>query len=470
MENKTTSHLSVGNTFGDQIDQLIQTEPNLQGAVVGISVRCAETGCKLYEHMGNIRLRPASNMKLFTGVAALKVLGKNYTFSTELLTAGDINGNVLTSHLYLKGKGDPTLLEDDFNNFAKELRKMGITYIDGDIIGDDTWYDTVRLSQDLIWSDEHYYYGAQVSALTASPNKDYDAGTVIINVKPAQSIGENPLITVTPKTDYVRINNQAETVASGEEADITIERNHGGNTITITGKIPIDSQDEQEWIAVWEPSLYALDLFQQSLRNYDISWSGNITLGKTPNAATLLLSRDSIPLSELIIPFMKLSNNGHGEILIKEMGKIVYNEGSWEKGLEVLRESIIEYGIDVDTLVIRDGSGISHSTVIPANEISQLLFAIRCESWFPTMLRSLPIAGEEDRMVGGTLRERMKNLKKVHAKTGTINGVSTLSGYVHTKIGKERIFSIMLNNLIDEEDGPAIEDKIVQMIANEGAF
>ncbi|WP_099157833.1 D-alanyl-D-alanine carboxypeptidase/D-alanyl-D-alanine endopeptidase [Virgibacillus ndiopensis] len=456
----------VANTLTQQLDDFIKNESLLDDALIGISIRSASTGEKLYDHIGNIRLHPASNMKLLTAAASLSILGEDYTFGTELLTDGAIKENKLRGNLYLRGRGDPTLLPTGFDTLAEEVQKNGVTMIEGNIIGDDTWYDNVRLSADLNWSDEHFYYGAQVSALTASPNTDYDAGSVIVEVTPGNTNGEEPIIKLSPDTKYVNISNKAKTVSNNVEEDITITRIHGTNHITIEGTIPAQSSAVKEWISVWEPTGYALDLFQQSLKKNGISWSGNVKQGVVPNKADLLVSHQSMPLSELLVPFMKLSNNGHAETLVKEMGKIVHGEGSWEKGLEVVKMELAKFGMNTETLLLRDGSGISHINLIPANEVSNLLYTVQEEEWFPAFLHSLPIAGHNDRMIGGTLRERMRELPgKVKAKTGTIYGVSTLSGYVETSQGENLIFSIMLNNLLDEEVGAEIIDKIVNLIA-----
>lgn len=446
-----------------QLNTLIKNEPALQGAQIGMSIRDGQSGEVLYDNLGDIRLRPASNLKLLTAAAALAILGEDYTFATEIRTTGSLKDGKLAGDLFLKGKGDPTLLPSDFDQFAKDLRKKGIRIIDGDIVGDDTWYDDVRLSKDLVWSDEHYHYGAQVSALTASPDTDYDAGTVVVKVIPGEEEGKQPKFTVSPQTDYIKIENKAKTVAADEEEDLTLERVHGENTVTIEGTIPAGAEPVKEWMAVWKPTGYALDLFKQALEANDITWTGRVKTGKTPKEAEVLLEHQSMPLADLLVPFMKLSNNGHGEILVKEMGKVAGDEGSWEKGLEVMEAELQKLGVQTDALLLRDGSGISHVNLVPASEISNLLYTIQEKDWFASFLRALPVAGEQERMTGGTMQNRLTAIS-VQAKTGTIDSVSSLSGYVETKRGENVIFSILINSLLDEESGPEIEDKIVRMI------
>lgn len=448
-----------------EINQLLVEEPLLRGGLVGISVRSANTGEVLYEHNGDVRMRPASNLKLLTAAAALSILGEEYQFKTEVKADGQRDGNILKGNLYLKGHGDPTLLREDLERMAREIaHSSGITSIEGDLFGDDSWYDDVRLSPDLIWSDEYVYYGSQVSALTVSPDKDFDTGTILVEVSPGLKVGDPAKIKLSPKTNYVKIINQAVTSSPEGQTDLTIDRKHGSNTLIVKGFLPMGAKTEKEWIAVWEPTQFVLELFKKELEKQGIKLSGKTKVGVTPDDANMLTTHQSISLSELLIPFMKLSNNGHAEILVKELGKVKKGEGSWNKGLEVLNEELPKIGVNPDSLVIRDGSGISHINLIPANEISMLLFSIQKEKWFPTYLKSLPVTGSSDRMEGGTLRKRMESID-VKAKTGTLSTVTSLSGYVETKKGKTLIFSILLNNLLDEEKGKKIEDKIVEIIA-----
>ncbi|MCM3744904.1 D-alanyl-D-alanine carboxypeptidase/D-alanyl-D-alanine-endopeptidase [Sporosarcina luteola] len=466
---ETTPAASIDSTTLDQKLLAILKDPKLQGGITGVSVRKADSGEPIFSHFGDIRLRPASNMKLLTGSTAMDILGPDYQFSTEVLTDGQVKGKMIHGNLYLKGKGDPTLMKKDLDQFAKDLKSKGIDKVNGNLIADDSWYDDDRYSQDLNWSDEHNYVGAQVSALTLSPNEDYDAGTVIVEVNAGSKAGDLPKVTLTPETDYVEIVNRATTVSKGEAKSISIAREHGTNRIIIEGKIPVEGTRSQSWSAVWEPTGLTLDVFKKSLEEQGIELVGNggMEIGVTPGNATVLVSKESMPLKELFIPFMKLSNNGHAETLVKEMGKVQRGDGSWSAGLAVMKDKLKHFGVNTDTLVLRDGSGMSHKNLVSADEFTKLLYNIQGKSWFPAFEASLPIAGVPERMIGGTLRNRMGNgltAGNVTAKTGSITGVSTLSGYVTAKDGTELIFSILINNYVTGPVTP-IEDAIARVLA-----
>ena len=464
-EEVTSNQLEESASLSEKL-QAILSNQRLDGAIAGVSVR-NEIGEELFEQYGDIRLHPASNMKLLTSAAALTALGEDYQFTTEILTDGTLSGNVLHGNVYMKGKGDPTLLKGDLDQLAIDLKEQGVHKIKGNLVGDDSWYDDVRLSMDLNWNDEPFYTGAQVSALTISPNEDYDSGTVIVEVSPSE--GETAQIKLSPETDYVKIINKTKMVPAGQAKSISIEREHGSNNIVVQGTMPLNGTNSRSWVAVWEPTMYAIDVFKKSLEENGIEFIGNskVDAGVTPTDATLLTSRKSMELKDLLIPFMKLSNNGLGETLTKEMGRVVHDKGTWKEGLQVIHKVTTDLGVKGDTILLRDGSGMSHKTLIPASEFTKMLNNAQEKDWFPSFKRSLPIAGEPERLVGGTLRNRMTQEPtkgNVTAKTGSITGVTSLSGYVTSKDGEKLVFSIMINNYLGSSL-TSIEDAIATVLA-----
>lgn len=209
---------------------------------------------------------------------------------------------------------------------------------------------------------------------------------------------------------------------------------------------------------------------KRALKAEGIQLKGSLKTKQVPKKAKKIASHSSMPLSELLVPMMKLSNNTHAEILLKELGKRVKNKGSFDKGLDVLNERLPAFGIDSSMAVLRDGSGISPINLVSANQFTLFLTNIQKEKWFDTYVNALPLAGASERMVGGTLRNRLKEpatLEKVRAKTGSLSTVSTLSGYIETQGGKTLAFSILLNHLVDDEKGKEIENRIVSILAED---
>ncbi len=452
--------------MGDILNTIFQEESALTGAVVGVSVRSAETGELLYDYNGKTRLKPASNLKLFTAAAALSVLGKDHTFQTEILTDGKMKWKVLNGNLYIKGKGDPALTYQDIVALAKGVKDAGVKVIRGDIVADDTWYDDVRYSIDVPWSDETYDYAAQISALSLSPMKDSETACIIVESLPGERVDDKAVVKVFPAMADVRIVNETVTVTEESEHDkeLEITRKHGTNTIVVDGEVPINSENKKEIVPVWEPQELAGKMFYEALKDQGVIVLGDLTFHEAPDNVTEIVGKKSSPLSELIIPFMKQSINSYGEVLAKEMGRQVHGEGSWKKGLDVVGDALSEWDISIDELVIRDGSGISHVNAIPANEVTKLLYEVQHEDWFQAFFDSLPVAGAADKKDAGTLKNRLKQKQlegKVWAKTGTLSTVSSLSGYVETANGERLIFSILINNVLDEFDGKKIKDRFI---------
>lgn len=439
------------------IDQILG-DSRLAPARAGVVVKSVTTGEDLYTLDAGKLFAPASNTKLLTSAAAIDTLGLDYRFRTEVLTASK-PGRQVTGDLVLKGTGDPTMLAADYDALAAKVAQSGVRVVTGRLIADDTWFDAVRLGTDWAWDDEPYYYAGQISALTASPDTDYDAGSVIVSVAPGSAPGAPAKISTTPETGYIKVDNKAVT---GAATDVTVERQHGTNTVLVTGTVaaPYD-----EWVTVWDPALYAASLFRKGLANHGVRVLGATVHGAAPQGAAAIATRESMPLRELLVPFLKLSNNMHAEILTKAMGRKVSGAGTWAAGLAVTTAFAKANG--VQTLRLRDGSGLSRVDALTPSGITALLAAVRGKPWFQTWYDALPVAGQAERMVGGTLRSRMQGTPaagNVHAKTGSLTGVSALSGYVTGADGEPLVFSVVSNGYL-ASSVKDLEDKIAIRLA-----
>lgn len=449
------------------LDEIL-ADPRLQGSHAGVVVRDPLTDEVLYRRQAHARATPASNAKLFTSVAALETLGPQYRFRTEVTTTAGRSGPVLHGDLHLRGTGDPTMLAADYDRLAARVAATGIRRVQGDLVADDTWFDDVPLGTGWMWNDEPYYYAAPVSALTVSPSADYDAGTVIVRVAPAGT-GEPVRVRLDPPTGAVEIDNRATTGTAGSEPSLSVRREHGTDRVVVSGTLPAGSEPVQEFSSVRNPTAYATDVFVRALASHGVTVAGTAE-GATPPDARVLASRASIPLAELMVPFLKLSNNSHAEILVKAMGREARGRGSWSAGLAVLDTRMRELGIDPDAYRLVDGSGLSTMDVVTPAQVATLLDNARTRPWFETWYDALPVAGAADRMVGGTLRGRMNGTPAegdVHAKTGSMTGVTALSGYVTAADGQPLVFSVMFNDFLS---GPPrdLEDAIAVRLAEHG--
>ncbi|MFC7309824.1 D-alanyl-D-alanine carboxypeptidase/D-alanyl-D-alanine-endopeptidase [Streptomyces monticola] len=451
----------------EAIDTIL-ADPRMDGGAASVVIADATTGETLYRHKPSGRLMPASNTKLPTSAAAAALLGPDYRFSTDALAHGKRQGSVLAGDLYLRGSGDPTALAADYDRLAADVAKSGVRTVTGRLVADDTRFDDQRLGRSWAADDESSYYSAQISALTVAPDTDYDSGTVIVEAFPGAAAGERPRIALSPRTGYVEIDNRARTVAAGERDTLAVERVHGTNTIAVTGNIPVGADPTKEWVTVWEPTGYAAAVFRDALADHGVRVVGRTRLGQaTPKEAKPLAGHRSMPLKDLLVPFMKLSNNMHAEALTKAMGYEATGSGSWSAGLAAIDGFLKKEGVDSGKLRQVDGSGLSRMNNFPADQLAKLLLSVRDAPWFADWHRSLPVACDPDRFVGGTLRSRMCGTPaalNARAKTGSLTGASALSGYVKDADGRELVFSVVLNNYL-ASSVKSIEDAIVVTLA-----
>ena len=436
-----------------------QTEAamNLSGAVskslgntgVGVSVRDGETGQILYEYYGNMARKPASNMKLLTGAAALSLLGENYQYETSLYIDGYIANGTLNGNVYLKGSGDPTLQYSQLQTFATALKNYGITRINGNLYGDEDAFTGEQLTPGIAAEDESDYFAARTTGLVLSPNDDFDAGTIIVQIT-GGTAGKKPTVQAVPNTMGMTLSNYATTGSKGTRNTLTVKRKYGTSQVIISGNIPAGST-VKEWVTVNNPTVNTMYAMEQAIKDGGLSFTKTPAIGRgaVPQGAARIYTVNSRSLKEMFPAFMKLSNNSMADIFVKTLGAEVYGKGDTQTGMKVLREYGESIGLDMESWSFEDGSGMSHQNRISPNGFTALLYNARGMEGYGTYYSSLPVGGASNRLVGGSLRTRFTPAAyqyRVAAKTGHITGVYTLSGYVKANSGKTYIFSIMTEN------------------------
>ncbi len=474
-------------------------QPKFAPARWGLRLITSE-GRSLFERDADKLFVPASNMKLYTTAATLDALGPDYKFKTSVYAVGKLNRSTLKGTLLLYGRGDPNLsarfdLDADgkpnpidaytaadkitaIETLAEQIRARGIKVIQGDVIGDDSYFVTSGLGASWSWEDLQFYYGAPVSALTVNDN------AVTFTVKPAARDGLPPSITVQPQTAYVKIINRATTGAGKDgRRHIGIHRPLESNAVEFFGTIPKTAPEFSTEIAVHDPASFAATLLKEALARRGIRVTGQVKRFdamrrvKDPFDETKLTELafiESQPLSVLLKVINKESQNLHTEMMLRQLGELRgaprelddYGRprSSESRGLEVLRQFLTRAGVDVSTLSLRDGSGLARQDLISPRSTSQLLLFMSQHPHFAVYRESLPTPGD------GTLRRRMKGTPaegNVQAKTGSLRNVNTLSGYVTTKKGQRLIFSFMGNNYTGAgAEVTAVFDQICALLAD----
>jgi len=429
----------------------VMADSRVQQAASAAVVLDARSGAVLYDRSGGRALVPASNTKSLTAAAALDTLGPSYRFKTEVFRRGKVVGGAVQGRLYLKGYGDPTTRESDYRSLAQQVRKAGITRVRGRLAVDATWFDAQRYNPGWSTGYADDYYAAEISALTVAPNADLDSGTVLVNYAPDR-LGGKATITTTPAAAarYVKIVNNTTTGASSSSSTFSARRNHGSGTITVSGRVPLGRSRASTLVTVHRPELYAAAVFRAELSRAGVRVDGGTVVVGTPASSRTRLARDtSMPLSDLLVPFLKLSNNMHAEALTKAMAARSGRPGSWAAGLKITTAYLKSLGVPMSGVSLTDGSGLTRRNTVTARALATTLVEVRGEPWFAAFHRALPVAGDSRRMVGGTLRSRMVGTRaagNAHAKTGTLTGVTAISGYVTGRDGRPYVFAMISNH------------------------
>ncbi|MGH7601268.1 MAG: D-alanyl-D-alanine carboxypeptidase/D-alanyl-D-alanine endopeptidase [bacterium] len=445
-----------------RLDRIL-ADSALSHAWAGVKIVSLRTGETLYEHNAELLAHPASNQKLLTSAAALSLLGPAYVFRTSVACDSAARADsVLDGNLYLIGRGNPDLTSNDLFGLAQNLAQTGIREIRGNLICDDFYFDDVRWGNGWMWDDDPADYVPRVSALSVNKN------TVIVRVTPADVAGLPARIQIDPPTDHATLINTSATIKRQSQIDslalprLRITRNwqRHENTIVVDGVIGQDEPPQEETLNVLEPEIYCGRLFRAALQTLGVVVRGSVERGISP-AKIKIFAEHSAPLLPILVNLNKPSDNLSAELLLKTIGVEKFGRpGTAAKGIRAMRQFLGSAGVDTNAVYSADGSGASHYNLITPSNLVRLLvamwknFAIRSE-----FAATLPIAG-----VDGTLRGRMKGTPAegvLHAKTGTISAVSTLSGYTTTADGDELALSMMMQHFLSgSREIRSIQDRI----------
>ncbi len=450
--------------FADIIDR--SGAPN---TIWGILVRPAGGGPPVLARNADKLFTPASNMKLFTTAVALMKLGADFRYATRVYAAGPVQNGVLNGDLVVRGSGDPTIsgkfhdrLTAVFEEWADRLKQSGIRAIRGNIVGDDTLFDRSDMGRGWAWDDELIYYSARISALSFNDN------CFEVTIAPGEQAGEPAQISVAPQTAYARITNRTTTVFDNAR-ELDARRDALSGSIVLSGEVRMGASPRRIRFTAANPTLYAVTVLKEVLEQKGIRVSGEAAdLDETGTridyrAMTPMMTHQSPPLSRIIEHVNKRSQNLYAELLFRTLGAVCAGEGSTEKSVKVMKQTLAEIGIPGNSLAIYDGSGLSRLNLVTPQQTVALLDAMSRRADFPHFYRSLPLAGSE-----GTLVTRMRSTdaeNNIRAKTGTLTHMVALSGYVQGKTGKLLAFSIMSNNCLHPAaDIRRLQDEMCQRL------
>jgi D-alanyl-D-alanine carboxypeptidase/D-alanyl-D-alanine-endopeptidase (penicillin-binding protein 4) len=440
------------------IDKILN-DSALTPCIIGVKIVSLENGRVLYSRNNNLLYHPASNTKLLTTATALALLDSQFTFKTIAFAEQTPADNELGGNLYVKGYGDPLFTTPALDSLVKLIRQAGINKITGNIIGDVTYFDDLYWGAGWMWDDEPEYYEAFISPLTINGN------CVDIKVMPGLKPGDSLRYSLEPPLPYFVIKNQGITTNDTLVPPLNVTRLKHENTITISGRISPTDTGETFTLSIWKPEWYFLELLKSKLIEHGIEFKGKVLLDTL--RPSVKIAEIAHPLDSVLHQINKPSDNLAAENLLKTMAAEKFGPpGNANNGLTLVKAYLASIGIDTTAIVLGDGSGLSpYNLVSPDAIVTLLQKQYENKTTFQRFYESLPLAGVE-----GTLKNRMQNtraFKNVKAKTGTLLGVSTLSGYVTTADSTMLAFSIMANHYPKELRTLRIaQDKIMDLLAN----
>ncbi|MEG5174746.1 D-alanyl-D-alanine carboxypeptidase/D-alanyl-D-alanine endopeptidase [Microcoleus sp. B3-D7] len=420
--------------LGAQVDA-IANRPEFSRSRWGILIQPLSSTTTLYSRDAQKYFIPASNAKLLTTAAALQKLGADFRIKTSVYSGE--NGS-----LYVAGRGDPSIAEAQLKSLAQQLKQRGISQVN-QLIGDDSYFQGSAVNPNWEWEDAQAGYGAPINSLIFNQN------AIDLLLSP-QAIGQPLKVTFAePKlANQWQLQNNTVTVAQNESEFIEVGREFDRPIIRVSGQLKVGGEPESAYVAVVNPANNFLQYFQQALATEGIPVKQALVASASGNLNQELATVESPPLAELVRETNRESNNLYAEVLLRLLGKVtgkmpVPQEDTGESGLKELKAVLTQLGVNPNSYILADGSGLSrHNLITPEALVETLRFMANSPA-ASIYRQSLSIAGES-----GTLKNRLNNTPNrviLQAKTGTMSGVSALSGYIEVPNYEPLVFSIIVN-------------------------
>ena len=439
---------------------------NFPNTSIGIVIQNAKTGEFLYDKRANELFTPASTIKLFTTAAALYKLTPSFRFTTEIkYYKNKLHNGILDGSLVIKFSGDPTLTQQHLNDLFNKVHKAGIHTIKGNLVIDDSYFQGPEFGYNWGWGNTKWHYAAPISTIIINGNK------TTIKLTPSNKLGGLATATVAEESKSLcKVKSTVKTVTWQESESICQLKidTDDSNNIALSGCWPIGEKIMDLRLAIRNPKKLAYDVLHNILLKKQIKLHGDITYARSPMDMDILIKHLSPPLSDLIKTILTDSNNVYAEALTKTMGATLFEEGSFQTGVLAIKNILQKpTGINFNTMNITDGSGLSRDNLVTPYHLARLLYVMYNEPKLSNIyLRSLSLAG-----IHGSLKDRCASFdtyQNIKAKTGTLNGVSALAGYLITRNNKVLILTFLINNnLIPNDTVKKVEDELCQLLINQ---
>jgi len=422
------------------VDKLIdQVDPAIN---IGVSVVDLNTGDTLYQRNPTRAFIPASNMKLFSDAAALMVLGPDYHFQAQLSTnATSLEDGVLKGSIYLHLSGDPSLTQTHLAALLANLSSWGITRIQGDVVLVSNNQFVNAYAPGWMIEDLRYSYGAPLAPLMLDENR------ITVTVNPSHTAGQPALVELSDPNASILLNNQVKTKSKAGACGVDFSMDND-NKLSVRGCVATGQWAVQQRMAIRNPLRYTQAMVKQELTNSQIKLDGQVVLGNAPGNSLLLAAHDSKPVAQLLADTLKPSDNLYADSLyLHAAAKLHGAPLNWQQAQPVLKEFLQQQtGISLQSAVLTDGSGLSrYDLLTPQQTVGLLRFLHERFPLAYEYIAALPIAGHD-----GTLQKRFRKPTQqglVRAKTGTMTGVVSLSGYLYTANAHTLAFAIFINGM-----------------------